>query len=133
MIDGVHAAERMLNGSGISEVCANQLDIGMQIIRTIGSRAMHLRRKFIERASVVTMLQKFVALVRADEPGSASDQDVPATRHAGYRSDEVILEQSANFSPLRISFLGWLNGLLLPNSSSFLHRCKPGCAPQLGG
>src|ERR671924_437925 len=133
MIDGVHAAERMLDGSGISDVCANQLDIGMQIIRTIGSRAMHLRRQYIERANAVTMLQKFVGDVRADESGSASDQDVPATRHADYRSDEVILEQSGNFSPLRISFLGWLNGLLLPNSSSFLHRFKPGCAPQLGG
>jgi hypothetical protein len=76
VIDGVDAVQRAADGRLVPDVAAYELDGRVEVPRTAGIGAVHLRGQVVERAHAMALAQEFVGQVRSDEPCAARDEYV---------------------------------------------------------
>ncbi len=74
MDDGVDPVDRAADDVGVAHVAGNQLDVSVQIVGPLGA-VVHLLDEAVEHAHAVSGSDELVGEVRADEAGSAGDED----------------------------------------------------------
>gem|GEM_PF-4055288 len=75
MVNGIDAFERRRDSVAIANVSDHQLDIFVEICRPDRIGPVDLLAKIIKNPDLVTSDEKLIREVRADETGTAGDQD----------------------------------------------------------
>ncbi len=80
MVDGVDALQRTPDGLVVADVADLELDGRVEVVRSLPVR-VDLRIEVVEGPNLVPLREQPVGQMRADEAGTAGDQDL----HRGVR------------------------------------------------